>query len=66
MKEGIRRGMIIDHLTNPIANVSYETLLSLSVRIKVKYSKVGSALVLVKAEREIYTGGPLRVRFELR
>ncbi|MBC7319994.1 DUF3084 domain-containing protein [bacterium] len=66
VKEGIRRGMIIDHLTNPIANVSYETLLSLSVRIKVKYSKVDSALVLVKAEREIYTGGPLRVRFEVR
>lgn len=65
-KEGVRRGMIIDHLTNPITNVSYETLLSLSVRIKVKYSKVGSVLVLVRAERDIYTGGPLRVKFELR
>ncbi len=65
-KEGIRRGMILDHLINPVTNVSYETLLNLSVRIKVKYSKVDSALVLVKAERDIYTGGPLRVRFELR
>ncbi|MCX7795443.1 MAG: DUF3084 domain-containing protein [bacterium] len=65
-KEGMRRGMIVDHLTNPITNVSYETLLSLSVRIKVKYSKIGSVLVLVKAERDIYTGGPLRVKFELR
>lgn len=64
--EGIRRGMILDHLINPITNVSYETLLSLSVRIKVRYSKAGSALVLVKAEKDIYTGGPLRVRFELR
>jgi uncharacterized protein (DUF3084 family) len=65
-KEGIRRGMIIDHLTNPISNVSYETLLGLSVRIKVNYTKFGSALVVVKAERDIYTGGPLRVKFELR
>jgi len=65
-KEGIRRGMIIDHLTNPISNVSYETLLGLSVRIKVNYMKFGSTLVVVKAEREIYTGGPLRIKFELR
>jgi len=66
VKEGLRRGMIIDHLSSPISNVPYEALLSLSVRIKVNYSKVGSALVVVKADRDIYTGGPLRVKFELR
>lgn len=65
-REGLRRGMLIDPITSSLGNVSYETLLSLSVRIKVQYSKVESTLVVVRAKDNIYTAGPLSIKFELR
>lgn len=65
-REGLKRGMLQDPITGSLVNVPYETLLNLSVKIKVQYSKVGSALVVVKASNDIYTAGPLNVKFELR
>jgi len=65
-KEAIRRGMLPDPITGSIGNVSYETILNLAVRIKVLYSKVGSALVVAKSNKDVYTAGPIDIKFELR
>ncbi|HHV80450.1 TPA: DUF3084 domain-containing protein [bacterium] len=65
-REGLRRGMLPDPITGPLGSVPYESLLNLSVRIKVQYSKTGSALVVAKASSDIYTAGPLSLKFELR
>ncbi|MGC9064382.1 MAG: hypothetical protein ACP5JL_06870, partial [bacterium] len=65
-KEAIRRGMLPNPITGSVGNVSYETILNLAVRIKVLYSKVGSTLVVVKSNKDVYTAGPIDIKFELR
>lgn len=65
-REGLRRGMLPDPISGLIVNVPYETLLNLSVKIKVQYSKAGSTLVTAKAGNDVYTAGPLNIKFELR
>jgi DNA repair exonuclease SbcCD ATPase subunit len=65
-KESLKRGMIPDPITGSIGDIPYETILNLAVRIKVQYSKVGSALVVTKSNKDIYTAGPIDIKFELR
>jgi len=65
-KEALRRGMMPDPITGSVGDVPYETLLNLAVRIKVQYSKVGNALVVAKMNRDVYTAGPIDIKFELR